>query len=53
MKELVKPNNFESEHKILQPYCEVDCSSCDHVANRGCRGGATNNSLDNEDDILF
>jgi len=58
MKELVKPNQFEENKSELNYYCEVDCTGggdeCEPtVANKGCNGGATNNSIDDETEILF
>jgi hypothetical protein len=58
MKELIKPNDVESKlyDKSVDPLSEGSCcspnvwrSNCDKY----CDGGATNNSTDENGDILF
>lgn len=60
MKELIKPNVEVEQKYDVSYFCETNCdSSCGFVtprrgvANRGCSGGATNNSIGENDEIIF
>jgi len=53
MKELVKPNSNEQKQRSLESYCETVCSGTE-TCNRACECRSyTNNSVTEDDDILF
>jgi len=54
MKELLKPNAVETNYGEVKSQCEQYCSG-GRVCNKVCdeESGSTNNSLPENDDILF
>jgi hypothetical protein len=55
MKELIKPNVVEAKYHSLESLCE---NHCDRPSGRNCNkyctgAGTSNESLENDDDILF
>jgi hypothetical protein len=54
MKELIKPNENESNLNEVNELCEVNCNSRSVPCNRFCDGaGTTNESISEGNDIIF